>query len=459
MLTIILMLISVICYSVILGMYKPQAAYKNGMLFAVKLPEAAAGHEELKQVQDSFNKQFLYASLWMGGALVPMLFLHDLSAFQVIYFFVWSAVLSVVMAMPFRKAFARTLALKREHEWFVGDKRVVLTDLRVAQHKNARSAPLWLFIFPFAMSVGLLWWSFRQDDQSYGVTACGIFLTALFFLVSLYMRKTRAKVYSMNTEINLVLNQAKRRALSYLWLWMAVAENVHVFLIFMLVNNETGNMEGAWLAVIVLFAAIPVGAIYAVYRKIQALERDMLEHDGKTVYTDDDEYWVNGFTYHNPHDKSVFVPKRIGMGGTVNTATVPGKIIKWGSFGLIAAVVVGVSFMLIRSELTSPSLAVTQDDKVEIHYPMYSFDFSLADIKELTLVDAIPGGTKTNGEATNQYARGHFRLKEAGKARLYVFKNNPPYIRIKLEGVTIYYNEKDSQQTKKLFESLQQAGQ
>ncbi|MEI0736568.1 hypothetical protein VQ056_07415 [Paenibacillus sp. JTLBN-2024] len=149
MLTIILMLISVICYSVILGMYKPQAAYKNGMLFAVKLPEAAAGHEELKQVQASFNKQFLYASLWMGGALVPMLFLHDLSAFQVIYFFVWSAVLSVVMAMPFRKAFARTLALKREHEWFVGDKRVVLTDLRVAQHKKRPFGAVMAFYLSF----------------------------------------------------------------------------------------------------------------------------------------------------------------------------------------------------------------------------------------------------------------------------------------------------------------------
>lgn len=96
---------------------------------------------------------------------------------------------------------------------------------------------------------------------------------------------------------------------------------------------------------------------------------------------------------------------------------------------------------------------------MDIRYPMYSFDFNLTDIKDLKLVDAIPGGEKTNGEATNQYARGHFRLKKVGKARLYVYKNNPPSIRIQLEDVTIYYNEKDPQQTKRLFESLQRAGQ
>jgi hypothetical protein len=48
---------------------------------------------------------------------------------------------------------------------------------------------------------------------------------------------------------------------------------------------------------------------------------------------------------------------------------------------------------------------------------MYSFDFDLADIEELTLVDNIPTGMKTKGEATDKYSRGHFRLKELGKIR------------------------------------------
>ncbi|MEF3306168.1 hypothetical protein [Paenibacillus sp. GYB003] len=66
----------------------------------------------------------------------------------------------------------------------------------------------------------------------------------------------------------------------------------------------------------------------------------------------------------------------------------------------------------------------------------------------------IPSGTKTNGEGTHTFARGHFKLNELGKSRLYVFKN-PPYIRIKLPDTYVFYNERDRQQTERLFEQLQ----
>src|SRR5690606_19432780 len=111
--------------------------------------------------------------------------------------------------------------------------------------------------------------------------------------------------------------------------------------------------------------------------------------------------------------------------------------------------------MLIRSQLTSPTLTITPEHTIEIDYPMYSYEFNIADIEQITLVDQVPSGTKTNGEATDQVARGHFRLKELGKTRLYIFKKNPPYIRIKLENAYIFFNEKDPYLTEQLFEQLQ----
>ena len=178
--------------------------------------------------------------------------------------------------------------------------------------------------------------------------------------------------------------------------------------------------------------------------------------DGTTVESDGDEYWANGFTYHNPNDKRLMVPKRIGIGEAINTGTQAGKNILWGSLVLTAAIIIGVSFMVIRSDMTTPMLIIAPDQRIEIKYPMYSFDFNAADIEEITLVDEIPSGLKANGEATNKYARGHFRLKELGRARLYVFKQNPPYIRIKLDDVYIFYNDADPLVTKQLHEQLLQ---
>lgn len=64
--------------------------------------------------------------------IIPFVLLHAWTAYQMIYFFVWLPLFIIVMVVPFRRAFRETLALKREHEWFVGTKRVVQSDLRVA---------------------------------------------------------------------------------------------------------------------------------------------------------------------------------------------------------------------------------------------------------------------------------------------------------------------------------------
>jgi uncharacterized membrane protein len=151
-------------------------------------------------------------------------------------------------------------------------------------------------------------------------------------------------VYSANSEVNLSLNQANRRAISYLWLSMAIIENIHYLLICLLLVNEQVSMAGVWVTITILFTGFPLWMVFHVYRKINALEQELLAQDGKAIYTDDDEYWANGFTYHNPIDRSILVPKRVGVGLTVNTGTLTGKIIMWGIVGLTAAVVVGCIF-------------------------------------------------------------------------------------------------------------------
>lgn len=112
--------------------------------------------------------------------------------------------------------------------------------------------------------------------------------------------------------------------------------------------------------------------------------------------------------------------------------------------------------MLIRSELTSPELRFAADNRVEIDYPMYSYSFRAEDIRDIALVDEMPAGTKINGEATDRHARGHFRLKDLGQARLYIFKDRPPFIRIKLKEGYIFYNEEEPGRTQSLYDRLKE---
>jgi hypothetical protein len=213
----------------------------------------------------------------------------------------------------------------------------------------------------------------------------------------------------------------------------------------------------AWLTA--MFIALPM-TFRRAFRETLALKRRNKWYVGESAQggrpgeSDDDEYWANGFTYHNPQDRRILVPKRVGIGETVNTGTTVGKLIMGGAVGLAAVVMIGTSYLLIRSEYTAPSLTTEPGGIVEIDYPMYHSRFRIADIEELALVEDVPGGKRVNGEATAKYARGHFRLKELGKARLYIFRDNPPYIRIKLEDAYIFYNEKDPERTKQVYEQL-----
>ncbi|WP_227793304.1 DUF5808 domain-containing protein [Paenibacillus guangzhouensis] len=455
MLLVIYLVTILIMYLAMLATYRPQAAYHHGMLFAVMLPPYAMDDPSVREVQARFKTQFRQVTFGSLIALLPLGLLYAQMAYQTIYFLVWLTVFVIVIVIPFRRAFQATLALKREREWFVGAKRVIHSDLRVAQLKNKRSAPLWLFILPFAMSIGYIGWTASDSARSLVLPVTSLAITTLFFLVSFGMRKVKGKVYSANSEVNLSLNQAKRRMWSYGWLFMAILENIHFLLIDCLLMQESTVWKSEWFVISLLFTAIPLGIMLAVHYRVRMLEQEVLAHDGKIIYSDDDEYWGNGFTYHNPNDRSVFVTKRVGIGFTVNSATPVGKLLVSGSMIVFAAVIVGVSFLLIRSELTSPVLSVTSEHNVHIDYPMYSYDFKIGDIEELQLVDVIPKGTKTNGEATNQYARGNFRLKDIGRSKLYVVKNNPPYIQIKLKDLYVFYNEKDALQTKSLYAQLQ----
>lgn len=209
-----------------------------------------------------------------------------------------------------------------------------------------------------------------------------------------------------------------------------------------------------WMSTFILVVTVPFRRSF---RELLALKRrqEWYVNLGPDGPEDGDEYWGNGFTYHNPKDPRVFVDKRIGTGMTLNTGTAAGKMIMGGTAVLILGIIVGVSFMLIRSELTSPVMNITEE-QVEIHYPMYNYAFAIDEIEALALVEEIPSGLRLNGEATDRYARGIFRLRELGKARLYIFKAHPPYLQIKLPDLYIYYNDENPQQTERWYNILQQ---
>jgi uncharacterized membrane protein len=63
------------------------------------------------------------------------------------------------------------------------------------------------------------------------------------------------------------------------------------------------------------------------------------------IYRDDDRYWVGGFFYNNPDDPALFVPKRFGLGWTVNFGNPKGRLVFIGT--LLLPLVLAILSILV----------------------------------------------------------------------------------------------------------------
>ena len=67
------------------------------------------------------------------------------------------------------------------------------------------------------------------------------------------------------------------------------------------------------------------------------------------VFRDDDRYWYGGLFYNNPDDPAVLVPKRYGLGWTVNIGRPQGKLL------LIGMLLLPVVLMILTALISGPT--------------------------------------------------------------------------------------------------------
>ncbi len=179
-----------------------------------------------------------------------------------------------------------------------------------------------------------------------------------------------------------------------------------------------------------------------------------LKMDKETIYTDDDEYWIDGHKYYNENDSNSKVNTRFGFNSyTYNLATKKGKISYYSVFVICAALLIPLSFSLLSMEFTDHKINISNEN-VSVDYPSYNYEFSASDIEEIKLVDEVHFRLKTNGIGTNEYSRGSFKSKEYGKCRVYIYNNSKPYIIVKLKNNYFIYNEKTKDETMNVYNQL-----
>jgi uncharacterized membrane protein len=93
-------------------------------------------------------------------------------------------------------------------------------------------------------------------------------------------------------------------------------------------------------AIVMLALLLAVLVVFVVRYRNAVASWSTASGEGRPDAPDDDRYWKGGFVYINRNDPSVFVPKRFGVGWTVNLGSIGGTAIGIVLLAVIAGAIV-----------------------------------------------------------------------------------------------------------------------
>lgn len=450
-------MITIVVYFTMKSAIKP----RRNILFGVTLPTQVLCDDAVLKMVDDYKSKINICNLVIVLTGLPTFFINK-EVLSIVYLVIWSLVVAEwLVRQPYVLMNRKLKKLKKDKEWFIGEKRVVNMDTKISKLKGKMPLPDKYMLIPFGISLIPLIISIVKYDKDLKYTTFIAFiligvLVLLYFVGFKGSNKIRLKVYSQNSDINYILNKEEKYLNSIVWFITSLTSSI-VFLFTYSLIFEVINVSYYFITIIAVLGSIVtfVGFIYT-NNRIKSLEEELLKMDKEIIYTDDDEYWIDGYKYYNENDCNSKVSPRFGFNAyTYNLATKKGKISYYSGFVICAVLLIPLCFNLLSMEFTNHKITIS-NESVSVDYPSYDYEFSASDIEEIKLVDEVSFRLKTNGIGTNEYSRGSFKSVEYGKCRVYIYKKSKPYIIVKLKNNYFIYNEKTKDETINVYHQLQE---
>lgn len=428
--------------------FRSAAAMKKTVVLGVSLPREAQhdpGVLELIERYKRANLQLFLVTL-AGGVVV---ILPSAVSTVLLLMTVWIGLALAGGNLLFRSYSRQLLELRSREGWEQGDSDVIRVDLFVSREKQKMPVSGLWFIPPLLVAMGLLVWGHSRGSYIAAALACGE--TLLFYLLWVLAAKERAQAYSEDTEVNLAITRLSIRGWTFCW---AVLANVHSLLLLSVVLLFSQAEADGLGTFAVLAPVLTLAAIFTTAAYIRGRQNQVLSGEDAVFTANQTRYWRGG-VYNNPHDQRIFVEKRIGYGLTINIGHKVGRRIFYGSMAAVGVLLLAMFLLFFAFEQAEYSLEIAEG-QVVVKAPLYGFSFPAEEIESVSLAERLPARSRTNGAETGSYALGNYSLSGYGQAKLYIYKNKPPYIVIELPDLYVFLNGKTVEQTEHYFQALQE---
>lgn len=458
MLNIILLMTAAIILFSLFYVAKQAAKPTEGIILGITLPAHAQDDPLVRELAARYNRTQLLCSTGLALLYLPLLLLRERTGALMILFLCWLALAMTAQSRVFTVFHDRLSALKHEKGWMMETTTRITIDTEVSMRKDTLPLAATWFIPPLLLSpLCLLVTRLTKAPTEIGILfgIITLFCVALFYLCYRIERRQPTKIISDDTAVNLAYNRIRQRSISQLWVHMAWTLSFGDLLIALSIREYDVNLPLLLFAV----AGLSLSGILLAVRPFRLMrkERDRLAALSKApVYRDEgDDAWRHGLLFYaNPKNPRTWTESRIGgYGHALNFGSPKGKVIGIITAVLLAALVFGLSALMIY--LDTEEIGMTVDaDTFTASGPLYSDTFTADEIRSVSLITEFPKGMRTNGAADSRIAIGHFSLQGYGKAMLFVHKQNAPYIAVELEDRYVFVNGETPEQTQDYYDAL-----
>ncbi|MCL6517945.1 DUF5808 domain-containing protein [Alicyclobacillus sp.] len=332
--------------------------------FGVRVPRAKAHHPAVRRATRSFFRRL--------GGIAVLAILTDLAVLLVPgtgALLAGPAVVVLTAAAFYINYYAahRTIRrVKEAEDWFSGATQVIVADTRPRRTPSLAWAIPSLAILAVVIAIGI-WrypvlpdrfpthfgldgtpdqWSTKSILSAFGILIPQVLLFLISLLVHISLRAARTDVDPEDPDTSWTLQSLQRRRwIRATWGSCALAQiglGLAALLLWGMLGPATGWTVFAlpfgiligvivpWLAVLIRPGKAPEAG-YGTHR-VSASAPGM----APAVHRDDDDHWIGGALYYNPDDPAWMVPKRFGIGWTLNFARPGAWLVLIGILALAA---------------------------------------------------------------------------------------------------------------------------
>lgn len=420
---------------ILYAVLRNSAKERNNLILSVTLTPEGRNAPETEAICRAFRRKLT----WIFAGLTVLMVLIALLPWVSIVTTLGCLWLIAALILPFwcfGQAHNRLKALKKARGWYIpGQGRTVV---QLPPAKPMKRLPTLWFLPPVLLSalplISLAFdpWN-AEEAMALGLTV-GMCVLVTAMSLGFYPLVFRQRLDALDADTNLTaaLTRVRRYNWTKCWLLMSYMTAAYSLAVWATGADMVWYMIWTGLYTVGLLIA----SLQTEFAARRAQRRLTL---GRTEMplVDEDDYWIWGMFYYNPHNTHLMVNERVGMGMSMNLAR---PAAKW-LMGITAAILLlmpllGVWMML---EEFSPIEWTLEGDTLTVSQALSTYRVDLDQVTGTDLLEALPACRRVAGTGLDNLLKGGFTVEGYGSAKLCLNPNEPPFLVLETAEQTYFF--------------------